>query len=82
MSERIKHLHVHMRANHKDKHSMYGINALINKRRYMLKYLAKKDYKSFKGLVEEYEISTLEIMTVSTIVCFLCAWEDVFRVGI
>jgi len=63
MSERIKHLHVHMRANHKDKHSMYGINALINKRRYMLKYLAKKDYKSFKGLVEEYEISTLEIMT-------------------
>mmetsp|Transcript_14428 Transcript_14428/g.20230 ORF Transcript_14428/g.20230 Transcript_14428/m.20230 type:complete len:219 (+) Transcript_14428:17-673(+) len=63
MSERIKYLHRHMRANHKDKHSMYGINALINKRRYMLKYLAKKDFKAFKGLVNEYEISTLELMT-------------------
>ena len=63
MSERINHLREHMTDHHKDKHSMYGINRLINKRRYMLKYLSKKDFTTFKALMNEYEISTLELMT-------------------
>jgi small subunit ribosomal protein S15 len=63
MSERINHLRKHMRQHHKDKHSMYGINALINKRRYMLKYLSRKDFPSFKALMNEYEITNLELMT-------------------
>lgn len=48
LSARISSLTEHFKANPKDHHSRRGLLQLVSKRKQLLKYLARKDYKSFE----------------------------------
>ncbi len=48
LTERIKHLTGHMQGHKKDFHSRRGLLMLVSKRRKLMQYLAKKDYKKYE----------------------------------
>ncbi|WP_419419584.1 30S ribosomal protein S15 [Legionella sp. D16C41] len=52
MSERIKYLTEHFKVNPKDFHSRRGLQALVNKRRKLLKYLKSKDQPRYQDLIQ------------------------------
>ncbi|MGQ3888364.1 30S ribosomal protein S15 [Legionella sp. CNM-1927-20] len=52
MSERIKYLTEHFKVNRKDFHSRRGLQALVNKRRKLLKYLKSKDQARYQDLIQ------------------------------
>ncbi|WP_028389112.1 30S ribosomal protein S15 [Legionella fairfieldensis] len=52
MTGRIKYLTDHFKENKKDFHSRRGLQALVNKRRKLLKYLKRKDQARYQTLIQ------------------------------
>ena len=53
LTQRINELTEHLKVHKKDNHSRRGLLQMVGKRRNLLNYLAKKDEKSYKELVEK-----------------------------
>ena len=53
LTERIKNLTEHFKANHKDNHSRRGLLMMVNKRRNLLAYLKKKDVERYNALIQK-----------------------------
>lgn len=53
MTSRIKYLTEHFKSNKKDFHSRRGLQALVNKRRKLLKYLKRKDQDRYSALIKK-----------------------------
>ena len=56
LSERINNLIEHFKEHKHDNHSKNGLVALVNKRKKLLSYLSKKDYKKYKEIIKELNI--------------------------
>jgi small subunit ribosomal protein S15 len=56
LTERINALTPHFQANPKDNHSKTGLLKMVGKRRSLLDYLAKKDIKGYRKLIEDLQI--------------------------
>ncbi|MCM1117848.1 MAG: 30S ribosomal protein S15 [bacterium] len=52
LTERIKELTQHMKANPKDHHSNRGLLKLVGQRRALLAYLKNKDIERYRALIE------------------------------
>ena len=52
MTGRIKYLTDHFKDNKKDFHSRRGLQALVNKRRKLLKYLKRSDQSRYATLIQ------------------------------
>ena len=53
LTERIRNLTDHFKANHKDNHSRRGLLMMVNKRRTLLAYLKKKDVERYNALIQK-----------------------------
>ena len=53
LTERIRNLTEHFKANHKDNHSRRGLLMMVNKRRNLLAYLKKKDVEHYNALIQK-----------------------------
>ncbi len=53
LTERIKELTEHMKANPKDHHSNRGLLKLVGQRRGLLAYLKSKDIERYRELIEK-----------------------------
>ncbi|EDL48844.1 30S ribosomal protein S15 [Erythrobacter sp. SD-21] len=51
LTERIRNLTDHFKANHKDNHSRRGLLMMVNKRRNLLAYLKKTDVERYNALI-------------------------------
>ena len=56
LTERIKGLGPHFKANRKDKHSLRGLRKMVGRRRHLLDYLAKKDIERYRAIIAELGI--------------------------
>ena len=56
LSERIKNLTEHLKANKKDNHTRYGLLKLVGQRRGLLNYLFKKDINEYRSLIKKLGI--------------------------
>jgi len=56
LTERIKNLTEHIKANKKDLHSRRGLIGMVNKRRKLLNYLKRTDEERYKKIVKELGI--------------------------
>ncbi len=52
LTARIKHLTEHFKVFKKDNHSRYGLQAIVNKRRKLLKYLKRKNITRYRDLIK------------------------------
>jgi len=52
MTSRIKYLTEHFKQHKKDFHSRRGLQALVNKRRKLLKYLKREDQARYDALIK------------------------------
>ncbi len=55
-THRIKSLTEHLKANVKDNHSRRGLLTIVNKRRNLLDYLKRSDFKRYQQLIESLEL--------------------------
>lgn len=53
LTERIRELTEHLKANKKDHHSRRGMLKMIGQRRNLLAYLQKKDLEGYRNLIEK-----------------------------
>ena len=53
LTERIRNLAEHFKANHKDNHSRRGLLMMLTKRRNLLAYLKKKDVERYNALIQK-----------------------------
>ena len=53
LTERIRNLTEHFKANHKDNHSRRGLLMMVNKRRSLLAYLKKQDVARYNALIQK-----------------------------
>ena len=53
LTERIRGLTDHFKANHKDNHSRRGLLKMVNKRRTLLAYLKKSDLGRYNSLIQK-----------------------------
>jgi small subunit ribosomal protein S15 len=53
LTERIRNLTDHFKANHKDNHSRRGLLKMVNKRRSLLAYLKSKDVARYNALIQK-----------------------------
>ncbi|MCH5322432.1 MAG: 30S ribosomal protein S15 [Helicobacter sp.] len=53
LSDRIKTLTAHLQANPKDHSSRLGLMKIVFRRKRLLSYLKKKDFKSYAALIEK-----------------------------
>jgi small subunit ribosomal protein S15 len=56
LTTRIIYLTDHLKANKNDKHTGYGLNRLVSKRRKLLRYLKKSDPKGYRELLQRLEL--------------------------
>ena len=56
LSQKIIDMTAHLKENKKDKSSMRGLIAMVNKRRKLLNYLKKEDHAKFNTLSDELNI--------------------------
>jgi small subunit ribosomal protein S15 len=56
LSERIKNLTEHFKEHKHDNHSKYGLIAMVNKRKKLLKYLSNKDNQKHEAIRKELNI--------------------------
>ena len=56
LSARITEITEHMRANTTDHSSRYGLMALVNRRKRLLKYLAQENHARYLELADEFGI--------------------------
>ena len=53
LTQRIRNLTSHFKANHKDNHSRRGLLKMVNKRRSLLAYLKGKDLSRYNDLIQK-----------------------------
>ena len=53
LTERIKELTEHMKANPNDHHSSRGLSKMVGRRKGMLAYLKKTDIERYRALIEK-----------------------------
>ena len=53
LTERIRNLTEHMKANHKDKHSKRGLLLMVNRRKKLLAYIKKKNPAEYEDLIKK-----------------------------
>ena len=53
LTQRIRNLTDHFKANHKDNHSRRGLLTMVNKRRSLLAYLKSKDLARYNALIQK-----------------------------
>ena len=53
LTERIRNLTEHMKANHKDKHSKRGLLLMVNRRKKLLAYIKKKNPTKYEDLIKQ-----------------------------
>ena len=51
LTERIKEITVHLQANKQDIHGRRGLLQLVGRRKRLLKYLQRKNYEVYQGLI-------------------------------
>ena len=56
LSERIKYLTNHLKSNKNDKHTGYGLNMLVSKRRKLLAYLKSDNPKKYWELIKQLDL--------------------------
>ncbi|OPX27488.1 MAG: 30S ribosomal protein S15 [Campylobacteraceae bacterium 4484_166] len=56
LTEQIKVLTEHLKANHKDHSSRLGLLKMVGKRKRLLKYLRRKNYTKFTQIVADLKI--------------------------
>ena len=56
LTERIRELTEHLKANHKDHHSRRGLLKMVGKRRGLLDYLKETDIERYRTLIERLGI--------------------------
>lgn len=56
LTERIKELTEHLKANAKDHHSRRGLLKMVGQRKGLLDYLKKKDIERYRALIERLGI--------------------------
>lgn len=56
LTERIKELTEHLKANPNDHHSRRGLFKMVGQRRGMLEYLKKKDINRYREIIEKLNI--------------------------
>ena len=56
LTERIRNLTEHIKANKKDLHSRRGLIGMVNKRKKLLNYLKRKDEQRYQKIIEELGI--------------------------
>lgn len=57
LTEQINRLAKHLQEHKKDVHSRRGLLSMVAKRRRLLSYLARKDDKRYKGLIDKLGLS-------------------------
>lgn len=53
LTERIRNLTEHMKANHKDQHSKRGLLLMVNRRKKLLAYIKKNDMAKYEELIKK-----------------------------
>lgn len=53
LTERIRNLTEHMKANHKDNHSKRGLLLLVNRRKKLLAYIKKRNVSEYEDLIKK-----------------------------
>ena len=53
LTERIRNLTEHMKANHKDKHSRRGLLLMVNRRKKLLAYIKKNSVSEYEELIKK-----------------------------
>ncbi len=56
LTERIRNLTEHMKANHKDQHSKRGLLLMVEKRKKLLAYVKGNDVKAYEELIKKLGI--------------------------
>ena len=56
LTERINNLTEHFKLYKKDHHSRRGLLGLVNRRRKLLDYLARKDEKKYQAIIERLKL--------------------------
>jgi small subunit ribosomal protein S15 len=56
LSNRIKELTEHLRANKKDKSTQHGLLMMVSRRKKLLKYLSHKDHAAFIAITDKLGI--------------------------
>ena len=56
LTERIRELTEHLKANPKDHHSRRGLLMMVGQRRGLLQYLQKKDLEGYRALIQKLGI--------------------------
>ena len=56
LTERIRELTEHLKANPNDHHSRRGLFKMVGQRRGMLEYLKKKDINRYRAIIEKLQI--------------------------
>ena len=53
LTERIRNLTEHMKANHKDQHSKRGLLLMVNRRKKLLAYIKKNSVSEYEELIKK-----------------------------
>lgn len=53
LTERIRNLTEHMKANHKDEHSKRGLLLMVNRRKKLLAYIKKRSPEKYEELIKK-----------------------------
>ncbi|MDR0804128.1 MAG: 30S ribosomal protein S15 [Rickettsiales bacterium] len=53
LTERIRNLTEHMKANHKDNHSERGLLLMVNRRKRLLAYIKKNNVAEYESLIKK-----------------------------
>lgn len=53
LTERIRNLTEHMKANHKDNHSRRGLLLMVNRRKKLLAYIKKNSVSEYEDLIKK-----------------------------
>jgi small subunit ribosomal protein S15 len=53
LTERIRNLTEHMKANHKDEHSKRGLLLMVNRRKKLLAYIKKQNPSKYEELIKK-----------------------------
>ena len=53
LTERIRNLTEHMKANHKDNHSKRGLLLMVNRRKKLLAYIKKRNVEDYEALIKK-----------------------------
>jgi small subunit ribosomal protein S15 len=53
LTQRIRHLTEHVKRHKKDIHSRYGLQKLVEKRKRLMKYLKRTDYRTYVRVLKE-----------------------------